>query len=129
MHLKVLLPYKVMVDVDEIDRIVVLTEVGFVGILPHRLDFAAAVSPGILMWQRKGAEELYAAIDEGIIVKAGGDVLCSVRNALTGVDLGKLHESVQQQFLNLSSEEKAVRNALSKLESGLLRQLSEYRHG
>jgi F-type H+-transporting ATPase subunit epsilon len=128
MHLKILLPYKVFVDDDQVQRIVALTTEGAFGILPHRLDFAAALSPGLLAWRGESGADTYAAVDVGVMVKAGDDVLCSVRNAVSGADLGALREAVERQFLNLSSQEQSVRNALLKLETGLTRRLAEFNH-
>jgi F-type H+-transporting ATPase subunit epsilon len=56
------------------------------------------------------------------------NVLVSVRNAIGGSDLGKLHEAVERQFLNLDEREKNVRSVLAKLESGFIRRLAEFRH-
>jgi len=102
------------------------------GLLPNRLDCAAALTPGILVWETEAEGEVYTAIDEGAMVKTGPDVLISVRNAIggpsAGLDLGKLHEEVDRQFLNLDAQEKTVRHALTKLEMGLVRRLSEFGH-
>jgi F-type H+-transporting ATPase subunit epsilon len=126
MHLKILLPYRVFADDDNVARIVVVTSNGSLGLLPNRLDFSAAIVPGILMWQKSDGKDTYAAVDVGIMVKTGADVFCSVRNAVAGVDLGKLHEAVNKQFIDLSTQEVTIRNALTKLENGLLRSLSEF---
>ena len=45
-----------------------------------------------------------------MLVKAGTDVLVSVRNAIGGTDLDKLHEAVKQEFLELDEQEKNVRS-------------------
>mgnify|MGYP001152456973 CR=1 FL=1 len=47
----------------------------------------AALEAGILMYETKTGGEVFVAIDEGILVKAGRDVLVSVRQALGGTDL------------------------------------------
>jgi F-type H+-transporting ATPase subunit epsilon len=99
---------------------------GSFGLLPHRLDCTAALSPGILTYETEADGEVYAAVDQGVLVKAGSDVLVSVRNAIGGTDLGKLHEAVKQEFLNVDEQEKSVRSVLAKMESGFLRRLWEY---
>ena len=53
---------------------------------------------------------------------------CSVRNAIGGMDLGKLRVAVEQEFLNLDEKEKSVRSVLSKLESGFIRRFAEFHH-
>jgi F-type H+-transporting ATPase subunit epsilon len=129
MHLKILLPYKVFAEINDVRRIVVQTSEGSMGLLPHRRDCTAALAPGILVWQTGDPNEVYTAVDEGVLVKTGDDVLVSVRNAIGGADLGKLHEAVEKEFLNLNDQEQQVRHALTKLEMGLVRQMAEFHHG
>ncbi len=128
MHLKVLLPFRVFADVPEVTRAVVETSAGALGLLPRRLDCAAAVVPGILTYQRAGAEEEYVALDEGILVKAGADVLISVRNAIGGADLGRLREAVQRDFFHLEASEQSCRTVVARLENDLVRRLVKLQH-
>ena len=102
---------------------------GSFGLLPHRLDCTAALAPGILTYETEADGEVYVAVDQGVLVKAGSDVLVSVRNAIGGTDLGKLHEAVKQEFLNVDEQEKSVRSVLAKMESGFIRRLMELQHG
>ena len=127
MNLKILLPYQIFADKKEVKRIVAETGQGSFGILPQRLDCAAALVPGILTYETELEGEVFIAIDEGILVKTGSDVLISVRNAVGGVSLGQLHNAVQQEFMNISESEKKVRSVMAKLEIGFIRRLNEYR--
>jgi F-type H+-transporting ATPase subunit epsilon len=126
MHLKVLLPFEIFADKFDVTRIVADTNLGSFG--PHRLDCVAALSAGILVYQTEGADEAYMAIDEGVLVKTGFDVLVSVRNAISGADLGQLRQVVQQQFLNLNKSEENIRSVMSKMETGLIHKLVEFSH-
>lgn len=110
-------------------RIVVQSLYGSFGLLPHRLDCAAALTPGILTYETEAEGEAYLAVDQGVLVKAGIDVLVSVRNAIGGTDLDKLHEAVKREFLNVDAQEKHVRSVLAKMESGFIRRLMEFQHG
>jgi F-type H+-transporting ATPase subunit epsilon len=112
-----------------VKRIVARTLQGFVGLLPHRLDCAAALEPGILTYETEADGEVYVAIDQGVLIKAGDDVLISVRNAIGGTDLEQLHEAVKQEFLELDEQEKSVRTVLAKMESGFIRRFMEFQHG
>jgi F-type H+-transporting ATPase subunit epsilon len=126
MNLKILLPFKVFAEKSNVSRIVARTATGSFGLLPHRLDCVAALVPGILVFETMEEGEVYLAVDEGVLVKSGADVLVSVRNALGGTDLGKLHEAVNQEFLNLDDQERKVRSVLAKLESGFIRRFAEF---
>jgi F-type H+-transporting ATPase subunit epsilon len=128
MHLKVLLPFQIFAESTGVSRIVAETREGSFGLLPHRLDCVAALAPGILIYENEAAGEAYVAIDEGVLVKAGLDVLVSVRNAIGGTDLGQLREAVEREFLHLDEQEQSVRSVLSKMESGFIRRLAELHH-
>jgi F-type H+-transporting ATPase subunit epsilon len=129
MNLKILLPFKIFAEKSDVLRIVAGTREGSFGLLPHRLDCVASLSAGILVFETVAEGEVYIAVDEGVLVKTGSDVLVSVRNAIGGMSLGKLREAVEEEFLNLDEQEKKVRSVLAKMESGFIRRLAEFHHG
>jgi len=105
-----------------------MTPAGSFGLLPHRLDCAAVLVPGLLSYSTS-AGEVHIAIDGGVLVKTGPDVLVCVRHAIAGADLGGLRQAVEHEFLNLSEQEKSIRTTLAQLESGLIRRFLELHHG
>jgi F-type H+-transporting ATPase subunit epsilon len=128
MNLKVLLPFQVYADKTGVSRIVAETRSGSLGLLPHRLDCAAALKPGILIYETESDGEVFMAVDEGVLIKIGSDVLVSVRRAIAGTDLGQLHAAVEKEFLILDEREKNVRSVTAKLETGLLRRFATFQH-
>ena len=128
MNLKVLLPFKIFADKTDVLRVVAETREGSFGLLPHRLDCVAAIAPGILVFETAAEGEIYVAVDEGVLVKSGADVLVSVRNAIGGTDLDKLRAAVESEFLNLDEQEKSVRSVMAKLESGFIRRFAALHH-
>ena len=127
MNLKILLPYKVFSETKDVMSIVVDTSAGSYGLLPERLDFVAALVPGILSYDAGAGGVKYVAVDEGIVVKAGAEVLVSVRNAVGGTDLGKLREAVDKEFTNMAEGQKNVRSVMAKMETGLIQSLERLR--
>ena len=128
MNLKVLLPFRVFAEKTGVSRIVAETGAGSFGLLPHRLDCVAALAPGILTYETEAEGEVYVAVDEGVLVKTGTDVLVSVRQAFAGTDLGTLRDAVEHQFLTLDERQQSVRAVMAKLEAGFLHRLAMYRH-
>ena len=127
MNLKILLPFQVFADLKGITRIVAESIQGSFGLLPHRLDCTAALSPGIIMYETESGKVEYIAIDEGILVKTGAEVMVSVRNAIGGIELGNLHKAVIQEFMNIDQQEKKVRSVMAKLELGFIRRFEQLR--
>tara|TARA_R110000772_G_scaffold235489_5_gene347146 strand:- start:81 stop:488 length:408 start_codon:yes stop_codon:yes gene_type:complete len=133
MKLKLLLPFGVFKNVINVQRIVVETSQGSFGLLPQRLDCVAAIVPGILLYQvlvkdGKREKEIYVAVDAGVLVKTGAEVIISVRNAITGTDLNQLHNTVAQEFEQQSIQDKQVHSVFQKMESDFMRRLTVFHH-
>jgi len=128
MNLKVLLPFQVFAEKTGVSRIVAETHAGSFGLLPHRLDCVAALAPGILTYETEAEGEVFVAVDEGVLVKTGPDVLVSVRRAIGGTDLGRLRDSVEKEFLTLDEREQSVRSVMAKLETGFLHRIATLQH-
>jgi F-type H+-transporting ATPase subunit epsilon len=128
MNLKILLPFRVFAQEAGVLRIVAETPSGSFGMLPHRLDCAAALAPGILTYETAAGDEVFVAIDEGVLVKTGAEVLVSVRRAMTGAGLSQLRQAVEEEFVALDEQERIVRSAMAKLEAGFLRRFASFQH-
>jgi F-type H+-transporting ATPase subunit epsilon len=89
----------------------------------------AALTPGILIYETEADGEVFVAVDEGVLVKTGPDVLVSVRRAIGGTDLGQLHTAVEKEFLTMDNREQNVRSVTAKLEIGLMRRFIKFQHG
>jgi F-type H+-transporting ATPase subunit epsilon len=124
MNLKILLPFQIFAEKTGVSRIVAETRQGSFGLLPHRLDCVVALAPGILTYETTSDGEVFVAVDEGVLVKTGPDVLVSVRRALVGRDLGHLREAVDREFLTLDERERNMRSMLAKMEGDLIRRMA-----
>ena len=129
MNLKVLLPTGVLIE-EEATKVIAEAHNGFFCLLPKHVDFAAAIVPGILSFETAGAREEFLAVDEGILIKCGQEVLVSTRNAVRGPDLGQLKRTVEERFKVLDDREKSARSAMVKIEAGFIRRFLEIQgHG
>jgi F-type H+-transporting ATPase subunit epsilon len=119
MKLKILLPYQVLLEEGELEKIVVETIRGAMGIRPELLDCVAILNPGILSYQPAGRGAVYVAVNSGVLVKSGPDVAVSVSRAVIGPDLPQLRAEVENHVLNLDEDERKMRTALGKMERRL----------
>ena len=120
MKLKVLLPTEVLID-ETASKITAEAENGCFCLLPNHIDFLAGLVPGLLFFESSKGEEVFLAVDEGVLVKCGFEVLVSVRNAVRGTDLETLKNTVEKEFKILDEKEQMTRNALAKLEASFIR--------
>ncbi len=129
MNLKILLPFGIFAAKTGVKRLVVETPAGSFGFLPRRLDCVTSLVPGILVYEVESEGETFTAVDEGVLVKTGADVLISVRRAVDGSDLTRLRETVAKEYLTLDDNEKNVRSVMAKLETGFLHRFAAFQHG
>jgi len=126
MNLKILLPYKVFLNENKVNKVIIETAKGSYGILPKRLDFVAALVPGIFTYETLNNTVQYLAVDEGILVKTGSTIIVSVQNSFGGTDLGKMHELVIKEYQEMRSSEKKFRQTMAKIESNFLLRLKQF---
>jgi F-type H+-transporting ATPase subunit epsilon len=129
MNLQVLIPFRIFAHCTGVSRMVAETGGGSLGVLPNRLDFVAALVPGILTYTTPADGTVYVAVDAGVLVKSGVDVRVSVRRAIASTDLRELHESVKREFLVIDAQALEIRAAVARMEGALAGRLAELRHG
>jgi F-type H+-transporting ATPase subunit epsilon len=128
MDLKILLPFQVFLRPTEVTEVVAETRTGSFGLLPRRLDCVAALIPGILTYKTPRNDAVFVAVDDGVLVKSGAEVLVSVRRAIAGVALADLHAAVKREFLELDAKEREVRTAVARMEGALISRLVRFQH-
>lgn len=125
MRLRIFLPTRILTD----EAVVKVTADGVHGnfaILPRHVDFLAALVPGLLSFERAGGDiEQYAAVDGGLLVKHGADVLVPTRRGVLGDDLDALRRIVEQEYLAEDERERQARTALARLEADFIRRFME----
>jgi F-type H+-transporting ATPase subunit epsilon len=124
MKLKVLLPTEVLID-EEVTKVVAEAQNGSFCLLPRHVDFLASLVPGLFSFVTPQGIEQFLAVDEGILIKCGPEVLVSTRNAARGPNLGKLEQTVKESFSVLDDREKAARSAFAKLEANFIRRFMD----
>ena len=128
MQLKVVLPTKILINTTAI-KVIAEAENGIFCLLPRHIDFVTTLIPSLLSFVSPQGEEQFMAIDQGILIKQGNQVTVATQNAIEGGDLGKLKETVNQQFRLMDEREKNASSVLAKLEINTIRnfiELGEY---
>jgi len=120
MDLRILLPEKTYWQ-GRVKKIVGEAINGFFCLLPRHVDFVTVMIPGIFFALTESEEEIYLAINEGILIKADDKVTLSTRGAVKGDNLGDLKKEVEESFIKINEQEKGARSALQKLEADFVR--------
>ncbi|MGD2245254.1 MAG: F0F1 ATP synthase subunit epsilon [Candidatus Aminicenantes bacterium] len=123
MNLKVYLPTRIFLDV-EVTKVNAEAENGSFILLPRHVDWAASLVSGILSYE-SGDKEEFLAVDEGVLVKCGPEVMLSTRNAIKGKNLGELKQAVESKFQDLDEREKKARSVLARFEADFIRRFME----
>lgn len=124
MRLKLLTPTEVLVD-ETVAQITAEGPDGSFCLLPRHRDWVAALVPGIVGFTAPDGGDTFVAVDRGVLVKCGDEVLISVRRAVREGDLAQLREVVETRFRHYDDQEKAARGAIARLEAGVIRRFLE----
>ena len=120
MRLKLLIPTRVVID-QPVTKVIADGEHGSFCLLAHHVDFLALLVPGLLSFEDERGKERFVAVDQGVLVKRGKEVLVSSRQAIAGDDLQHLRTAVVEEFAILDDRERAAQAATAKLEATFLR--------
>lgn len=123
MHLKILLPTQILID-QPVTKVVAEAANGSFCLLPHHIDLLTALVPGILTFQTANGDETFLAVEGGILIKRGPEILVSTRNAFQGKRLEALKQDVTQQFYAIDEQERQARTAVARMEASLARQFT-----
>lgn len=120
MNLTVLTPSRTLVD-QPVARVSVEAPNGAFSLLPRHVDFVTAVVPGLLAFTTTDGEEIFVAVDEGILVKQGEAVTVSTRDAAVGEALDRLEATVDRHFRKRDAEAEKVQQVMNKIQAGFAR--------
>ena len=120
MRLKIMTPTQIVVN-RETTKVIAEAENGSFCLLPRHIDLLAALVPGILSFFTPKGQDEFVAVDEGILIKVGGEVLVSTRNAVPSAELGKLRQTVAQEFRVKGERERKALAAGARLEANIVR--------
>ena len=124
MNLKVMLPHDILWD-RPVRKILAEAENGAFCLLPRHIDCVAALVPGLLTARTPDEEEIFLAVDGGVLVKCGQDVLISTQHAAAGSSLETLQNAVDDQFKLTDERERQTRSALAQFEAIAIRRFKE----
>ena len=125
MRLQVFIPSRMIVDA-EVSKVVADSRHGSFCLLPRHIDYVAVLVTGILSYEESNSgREQFLAVDEGILIKRGTDVSVSARKAVGGADLGRLSQTIEEEFSELDEREAKTRTIIAKLESDFVRKAIE----
>lgn len=122
MRLRVLLPDRIELDRD-VEKVCAEGHHGEFCLLPRHVDFAVALTPGVLSYVADGQEH-FLATDRGVLVKCGELVSVATSAAAAG-ELGDLQRAVEQRFVQLDENESRARSALEKIGADFVRRFIE----
>lgn len=120
MNLTILIPSTTLID-RRVAKITAEAPNGHFCLLPRHVDFVTALVPGLLVFTTEEGEEVFVAVDEGILVKQANTVYVSTRNAVAGEALEHLEATVARQFLRRDAEAERTVQAMNKIEAGFVR--------
>lgn len=120
MRLRLSDPTRAVLD-EEVVKVVASTNNGSFCLLPRHADFLTELVPGLLCYEKTDGEEVFLAVDEGLLLKEGDSVFVSTRRAIEGGQLAELRQRVRDEFQLLDERQRAYQSATASLEANFLR--------
>ena len=98
-------------------------------LLPRHIDFVSSLVPGLFSYvgPEPGQTENFLAMDAGLLVKLGSEVLVACTNVVAG-KLGELEEAVRQMLDAHNEQERKSRTSLARLEADFVRRFVGFDH-
>jgi F-type H+-transporting ATPase subunit epsilon len=124
MKLRILVPEEVAVD-RPVVKVVAEAENGVFCLRPRHIDFVAALVPGLLSYEDQEGNEEFLALDQGLLVKCGEEVLVSTARVIRDRPLGELQRALVRELESLDEHQRRARAALGRIEADFVRQLVE----
>ncbi|MDD4953126.1 MAG: F0F1 ATP synthase subunit epsilon, partial [Desulfovibrionaceae bacterium] len=109
MRLRVLLPGEVLVD-EAVSGVAADGPQGQFCLLPRHVDYVSGLLPGILSYVAEHGGEFFLAVNGGLLVKQGPQVMVTTRQAVPGT-LGELEARVRVMLGEVDEKERAARAA------------------
>ncbi|MBU0946447.1 MAG: F0F1 ATP synthase subunit epsilon [Proteobacteria bacterium] len=126
MDLKIYLPAGIFIE-EKVAKVKGESPVGGFCLLPRHVDYVTALVSGIFSYTDLAGKEFFLALDNGILVKKGQEVMVAARQAVAG-ELGMLNQEVEKMLEARKEREKLNRTTVAKLEAGFLRRFMEFSH-
>ena len=126
MKLLLSVPTGVIVDA-AVARLSGESDRGSFTLLPRHADGAMVLRPGLLSYVDEDDAEVFVAVGEGVVVKAGGSVRVACRRAVVAGDLQDARATLMRHLHERSEHERKARSVLMALEADVLRRLGELR--
>jgi F-type H+-transporting ATPase subunit epsilon len=121
MHLRVSLPFRLAVD-EDVSTVSGEGEAGSFTLLPGHVDFASTLVPGLLWYADRRGEEVFLAIERGLLVKVGPEVRVATARAVRGERLEDVRRSLDEAIAQRDEQEQQAIRALEKMRADFVRQ-------
>ena len=123
MKLDIILPNKTM-EFHDVETLTAPGTEGSFQIYPKHVDYTSTLKAGILT-VKTGSEEVYFAINNGVLVKKDKRIHVACHQAIQGDSLEKLSTTVEETFLAANERERTTNEILSKMEIETLKRFFE----
>ncbi|APD47161.1 F0F1 ATP synthase subunit epsilon [Synechococcus sp. CS-602] len=123
MELQVLAPFEEILRADVV-KVLAESQSGYFALLPHHADLVSTLVPGILSYEYLDGRDGFVAVDEGLLLKRGSQLMVTVRQGVAGGSLETLQKTVVEKFQALDVREEQARAVLARLEASFVHGLA-----
>lgn len=127
MKLLLSVPTGVLVD-EDVTKVIAEADFGSFAVLPLHADTATLLVPGLLAFHRPAGQEVFVAVDHGLLVKTDRQLRVACQRAHVAGDLGTAEATVREHYRQRTESQKRARSAIIRLETEIVRRVMELGH-
>jgi F-type H+-transporting ATPase subunit epsilon len=93
---------------------------GFFGVMKGHTDFLTVLERAVCYYTDENSQEVFLALDGGVLSVKGGSVTITTRNAFESSDADKLSQIIENTMLRRDSSEASLLSMLKGIERSFL---------
>ncbi|MFO7769244.1 MAG: hypothetical protein R6W82_09875 [bacterium] len=125
LHLLVLTPSEVILDLSGLEHVTVEGPDGSLGIRAGHIDLISPLTRSVVYARTRKGEARYAAVNRGVVAVSGGKIRIVTREAVVSEERVYLENEVIRSFHQKADEERTSRTAFQKMRLRFMRRMLE----
>jgi F-type H+-transporting ATPase subunit epsilon len=124
MRLTLIIPARVLLDLDQVASVRAEDASGQFGIWPHHADLITVLTVSVLSWRRLDGGADFAAVRGGVLTVAGGEVRVATPEAVLADSLDALAAGTLARLRSDQQAEERAHRVMARCERQLLAELA-----
>jgi F-type H+-transporting ATPase subunit epsilon len=110
---------------EDVEEVIADGHEGSFALLPNHVDYASALTSGLVTIVDATGEEQYAAVDRGVLTKVGDEVSIATPRSVVGKPLGEIRATIEREFVSQEQHDRRMLTSMTRLQTDMARKIFE----